>query len=93
MAGKNLINPARESLLGDIPAGDGKIANLYLQCSIKLNNRDRSSKSADDFSRTGFYLESSMAPLRITVAGGLLTLGDETAFFIVLSTSTYCLVL
>jgi hypothetical protein len=32
------------------------------------------------FSRTGFYLESSMAPMRMTVAGGLLTLGDETAF-------------
>jgi hypothetical protein len=34
-----------------------------------------------------------MAPLRMTVAGGLLTLGDETAFKIFLSTSTYCRVL
>jgi hypothetical protein len=25
--------PARESLLSDIPAGDGKAANLFLQCS------------------------------------------------------------
>jgi hypothetical protein len=24
--------PARESLVSDIPAGDGKIANLFLQC-------------------------------------------------------------
>jgi hypothetical protein len=24
--------PARESLVGDIPAGDGKIVNLFLQC-------------------------------------------------------------
>jgi len=25
--------PARESLVGDIPAGDGKSPNLYLQCA------------------------------------------------------------
>ena len=25
--------PARESLVGDIPAGDEKIANLFLQCT------------------------------------------------------------
>jgi hypothetical protein len=25
--------PARESLVSDIPAGDGKIANLFLQCT------------------------------------------------------------
>jgi hypothetical protein len=29
LAGKNLIIPARESLLSDIPAGDGKTANLF----------------------------------------------------------------
>jgi hypothetical protein len=28
--------PARESLVGDIPAGDGKIANLFLQCMLEL---------------------------------------------------------
>jgi hypothetical protein len=33
-----------------------------------------------------------MAPLRMTVAGGLLTLGEETTFKF-LSTSTFCLVL
>jgi hypothetical protein len=32
LAAKNLIFPARESLVSDIPAGDGKIANLFLQC-------------------------------------------------------------
>jgi hypothetical protein len=26
------VFPARESLVGDIPAGDGKIVNLFLQC-------------------------------------------------------------
>jgi hypothetical protein len=26
--------PARESLIIDISAGDGKIANLFLQCSV-----------------------------------------------------------
>ena len=29
LAGKNLIIPARESLASDIPAGDGKIVNLF----------------------------------------------------------------
>ncbi len=28
--------PARESLVSDIPAGDGKIANLFLQCRENL---------------------------------------------------------
>ncbi len=31
LAGKNLIIPARESLVSDNPAGDGKIDNLFLQ--------------------------------------------------------------
>ncbi len=26
--------PARESLVSDIPAGDGKIANNFLQCTL-----------------------------------------------------------
>ncbi len=29
------IFPARESLVSDIPAWDGKIANLFLQCTIE----------------------------------------------------------
>jgi hypothetical protein len=32
LAGNNLIIPARESLVLDIPAEDGKISNLFLQC-------------------------------------------------------------
>jgi hypothetical protein len=32
LAGKKLI-PARESLDSDILAGDGKMANLFLQCT------------------------------------------------------------
>ncbi len=35
LAGKKLIIPAREDLVCDIPAGDGKIDNLFLQCMIK----------------------------------------------------------
>ncbi len=30
LAGKNLLFPTRESLVGDISAGDRKIANLFL---------------------------------------------------------------
>jgi hypothetical protein len=26
--------PSRESLVSDIPAGDGKMANLFLQCMV-----------------------------------------------------------
>jgi hypothetical protein len=41
--GRAIINlfPARESLVGDIPAGDGKIANLFLQCKdfVKMTHR------------------------------------------------------
>jgi hypothetical protein len=33
LAGNNLIIPRRESLVGDIPVGDGKIANL-LKCRL-----------------------------------------------------------
>ncbi len=33
-AGIIKLFPARESLVSDIPAGDGKIANLFLQCII-----------------------------------------------------------
>ncbi len=32
--GKFLLFPARESLVSDIPPGDGKIENLFLQCII-----------------------------------------------------------
>ncbi len=28
-------SPARESLVSDITAGDGKMANLFLQCRIQ----------------------------------------------------------
>jgi hypothetical protein len=35
LAGNNLIIPGRRaSLVSDIPAGDGKIANLFLQCTV-----------------------------------------------------------
>jgi hypothetical protein len=33
LAGNNLF-PSRESLVSDIPAGDEKIANLFLQCAL-----------------------------------------------------------
>ncbi len=31
------VFPARESLVSDIPAGDRKIANLFLQCTLLVN--------------------------------------------------------
>ncbi len=30
----NKLFPARESLVSDIPAGDGKSNNLFLQCTV-----------------------------------------------------------
>ncbi len=30
----NKLFPVRKSLVNDIPAGDGKIYNLFLQCSV-----------------------------------------------------------
>jgi hypothetical protein len=35
--------PARESLVSDIPAGDGKTANLFLQCVRRILDRVRRS--------------------------------------------------
>jgi hypothetical protein len=32
---------ARESFVTELPAGDGKIANLFLQCSINVADPDR----------------------------------------------------
>jgi hypothetical protein len=38
---KNIhILPARESLVSDIPAGDGKIVNLFLQCELRLVTKE-----------------------------------------------------
>jgi len=34
--GLGTLFPARESLVIDIPAGDGKSLNLYLQCAIDI---------------------------------------------------------
>ncbi len=34
LAGNNYSPPARESLVSDIPAGDEKIASLFLQCVL-----------------------------------------------------------
>jgi hypothetical protein len=39
LAGKNLIIPARESLLSDIPPRDGKIGNLFLQCKVNIKDQ------------------------------------------------------
>jgi hypothetical protein len=36
LAGNNKLFPAIESLVSDIPASDGKIANLFLQCMYVL---------------------------------------------------------
>jgi hypothetical protein len=39
--GKVKVFPARESLVSDIPAGDGKIVKLFLQCNhpVSFSNR------------------------------------------------------
>jgi hypothetical protein len=37
LAGNNIIILARESLIRDIPSGDRKIANLFLQCTVWLS--------------------------------------------------------
>ncbi len=34
LAGNNLIIPARESLVSDVPAGDGKIKTHFLQSNV-----------------------------------------------------------
>jgi hypothetical protein len=36
LAGKIKLFPARESLVNDIPAGDRKTANIFLQCIEQL---------------------------------------------------------
>ncbi len=51
LAWNNLIIP-RESLVSDIPAGDGKIANLFLQCNINSKNGRRREKG-EGFSEDG----------------------------------------
>jgi hypothetical protein len=41
LAGNNLIIPASESLVSDIPAGDGKTENLLLQCNQFLQCKEK----------------------------------------------------
>jgi hypothetical protein len=33
--------PTRENLVSDIPAGDGKMANLFLQCISLIETKER----------------------------------------------------
>ncbi len=40
LPGITKLFPARESLVSDIPAGDGKIVNLFLQCIHHLVGMD-----------------------------------------------------
>ncbi len=37
LAGNNLNFPSSESLVSDIPAGDGKIIDLFLQCTVLVS--------------------------------------------------------
>jgi hypothetical protein len=50
LAENNLIIPAMESLVSDIPGGDGKIDNLFLQC-MDLRQEDE-----DETRRYQFHL-------------------------------------
>jgi hypothetical protein len=45
--GKMKLFPARESLVSGIPAGDGKTANLFLQCTT-WDWKDRKDGEDDD---------------------------------------------
>ncbi len=40
LAGNIHILPDRESLVSDIPAGDRKIVNLFLQCELQLVTKE-----------------------------------------------------
>ncbi len=51
------IFPARESLVSDIPAGDGTIANLFLQCSIFGVQYEEYVKGRMSDTTTGFGIE------------------------------------
>ncbi len=39
LAGNNLIIPRWKSSVNDIPAGDGKIDNIFLQCILIRNKK------------------------------------------------------
>jgi hypothetical protein len=43
---KDLLFPARKSLVSDIPAGDGKTANLFLKCSAEEMTKEKGKKYA-----------------------------------------------
>ena len=45
--GLGKIFPARESLVSDIPAGNGNIVKLFLQCALYINMCHRGLKSLD----------------------------------------------
>jgi hypothetical protein len=42
---------SRRSLVSDIPAGDGKLVNLFLQCMIVVINIERSWTSLESMTR------------------------------------------
>ncbi len=49
LSGRELLNyfPAGESLVSDIPAGDGKIVNLFLQCRSKFTAGQTAAECAE----------------------------------------------
>jgi hypothetical protein len=50
--GKMKLFPARKSLVSGIPAGDGKTANLFLQCTTWKDRKDddlRKGLQEDDY--------------------------------------------
>ncbi len=62
LAGKKLMT-TRESLVSDIPAGDGKTANLFLQCTL-YQQRTCYKDSTSGFWKVSF-LHESVSPLSL----------------------------
>ncbi len=53
---KTKLFPPRKSLISDIPAGDGKTANSFLQCRCKASLDSKAPESSDElFSRGEHY--------------------------------------
>jgi hypothetical protein len=51
----NLINPGQESLVRDVPVGDGKIANLFLQCNIQTEGKNPMFSTGPLEAKKGFF--------------------------------------
>ncbi len=57
---KRLLFPSRKSLISDIPAGEGEIANLFLQCGmvniVHCTDTVKYSETASIYVKWGFLI-------------------------------------